>query len=143
MAIVKICQGQPELAVRLVQPGCGGGQLVDVDNLRLVIKAPECNHLLKSPIIMTGCWPGYDNLPRLGETPPHELPAVVYPAFDTNDNGDIIFRFDKQLFELPPGRYWGYVELANGTILTKLDLDLCFTPVLVDAVSVTSVDCNL
>lgn len=142
MPIIKICQGQPELAVRLVQPGCNGGQLVDYENLRLVIKAPECNRLLKSPIIMTGCWPGYDNLPRLGELPPHEYPALVYPAFDINENSEVVFRFDHQLLELPPGRYWGYIELNNGTVLAKLDLDLCSSPVLIDTVSVTEVGCN-
>ena len=143
MPIIKICQGQPELAVRLVQPGCHGGQLVDSSNVRMVIKAPECNHLLKSPIIMTGCWPGYKNIPRYGELPPHEYPALIYPAFTTNDKGEIIFRFDNQLYNMPPGRYIGYVELIDGTPLVQLDLDLCYAPVLVDAVTVTEAGCNL
>ena len=39
--IVRICRGQPELAVRVVAPGCDGGQLVDWEDIELCIQAPE------------------------------------------------------------------------------------------------------
>ncbi len=142
MPIVRICQGQPELAVRLVQPGCDGGQLIDWEHVRLVIKAPHCPHLLKSPMIFTGCWPGWET-PWTNQVLPHELPALVYPAFDTNDDGETVFRFDKNLYTLPPGRYEGRVELSNGALLSVLDIDLCTMPTIIDKVSVTSKGCGV
>lgn len=140
-SIIRICQGQPELAVRLVQPGCEGGQLINHEDIRLVIRAPECNRRLKSEQVFTGCWPGYDT-PWSDGIYPHEFASLVYPAFDTNENGDTVFRFDRNLWKLPPGRYWGFVEFNNGQLITKLDLDICNMPILLDAVTLTSEPCN-
>lgn len=139
--ITRICWGQPELAVKLVQPGCNGGQLIDYEHVRLVIQAPHCKCRLKSELIFTGCWPGYET-PWTDAVYPHELPALVYPAFDTNDKGETVFRFDDQLWHLPPGRYWGILEFNDGRPIAKLDIDLCTTPVLIDSVSVTQTPCN-
>lgn len=138
--ITRICKGQPELAVRLVQPGCMGGQLV-TENLRLVITAPQCQCHLKSPLLFTGCWPGFTT-PWSDAVYPHELPAVVYPAFETNDDGDVVFRLDDLLWKMPSGRYIGTIEFNNGQVLTELDIDLCNFPVLIDTVTVTGADCD-
>lgn len=139
--ITKICFGQPEMAIRLVQPGCDGGQLVNWQDVRLVIAAPYCNHLLKSPQCFRGCWPGFET-PWIDSRPPHELPAIVYPAFETNDNGETVFRFDDKLWRMPPGRYIGTVEFNNGRLLAKLDIDLCSAPILVDRIVVISTGCS-
>ena len=139
--ITRICQGQPELAVRLVQPGCDGGQLIDCNNIRLVISAPSCPCLLKSPLLFTGCWPGYDT-PWEDNVRPDELPALVYPAFDINDKGETVFRFDDKLYKMPPGRYIGSIELNDGRRLAELDIDLCTQPVIIDSVTVTSKTCD-
>lgn len=139
--ITRICWGQPELAVRLVQPGCNGGQLIDYEHIRLVITAPACPYRLKSEQVFYGCWPSYET-PWSDGILPHELPALVYPAFDTNDEGEIVFRFDSHLWKLPPGRYIGSVELNDGRQLAELDIDLCTTPVIIDKTRVTNRACN-
>lgn len=139
--ITKICFGQSELCIRLVQPGCDGGQLVNYQDVRLVIAAPYHNHRLKSPQLFRGCWPGFDT-PWCDDVYPHEMPALVYPAFDTNEDGDTVFRFDDKLWQLPPGRYVGTIEFNNGMRLAQLDIDLCNAPVIVDRVSVTEAACH-
>lgn len=139
--IIRICQGQPELALRIVQPGCGGGQLIEYERIRMVIQAPHCEHRLKSPLVFNGCWPGF-NTPWRDSPPPHELPALIYPAFDTNEYGETVFRFDDKLYALPPGRYFAFIEFTNGTLITRLDLDLCNSPFLVDTARVTEEPCT-
>lgn len=138
--ITKICYGQSELSIRLVQPGCDGGQVVNWRDVRMVIAAPHCDHRLKSPQVFRGCWPGFET-PWSDAVYPHELPALVYTAFETNDEGETVFRFDDKLWRMPPGRYIGTIEFTNGTVLAQLDLDLCNSPVIVDRVRVTSAGC--
>lgn len=134
--IIQVCQNQPELTLRIVQPGCNGGQLLDYTQLRLVIRAPECKFLLKSPIYREGCW--LYNPPGEHEVPPHELPAIIYEGFDCNDKREVVFRFDSLMWKLPPGRYFGYVEYKDGTPITKVDLDLCTIPFIVDKATLNS-----
>lgn len=138
--ITRICKGQPELAVKLVQPGCQGGQLVGYEGIRLVITAPECACRLKSELRFTGCWPGYTT-PYSDSNRIHDVPALVYPAFDINAKGETVFRFDHLLWERPAGRYIGTIELNDGTKLATLDIDLCNIPVFIDSVSVTHESC--
>lgn len=139
--IIRICQGQPELAVRIVQPGCGG-QLINFEDIRLVIQAPHCDCMPCSPFIVNGCWPGYPGPFGEPACPASELPALVYPAFDTNDKGETVFKFDNRLWSLPPGRYFGNIEFNNGMAIDRLDIDLCTIPFLVDRVSVTHEPCS-
>lgn len=139
--IIRICQGQPELALRIVQPGCEGGQLIEHEHIRLVIQAPHCEHRLKSPLVFNGCWPGFTT-PWRDDIIPHEIPALIYPAFTTNEQGETVFRFDDKLYKLPPGRYFGNVEFSNGTLITKLDLDLCTIPFIIDRARVTEQPCK-
>lgn len=139
--IIRICQGQPELAVRIVQPGCGS-QLIDFQNIRLVIQAPNCTCIPCSPIIVSGCWPGYPGPFDEPRCPISKLPALVYPAFNTNADGETVFRFDRRLWSLPTGRYFGNIEFNNGTPIDRLDIDLCTIPFLVDKVSITQEPCS-
>lgn len=122
--IVKLLRGQPSLTVSVVEPGCNGRKLSHIDGIRLVIRAPECPCLLKSEIVRTGCWPGNEPNSEKENCRPDQLPAIVYNAWDTDDNGDIEFRFDGLLDRLPPGRYIGQVTYENGVSLVTLDLDL-------------------
>jgi len=140
--IIRLCHGQPELAIRIVQPGCNGAQIIDYKHIRLVIEAPDCGFLLKSPVTLTGCWPGHPWAPGTSGEVPHQLPALVYPAFDTDEMGRTVFRFDDKLWQMPPGRYFGNVEFNNGTHITRLDLDLCNTPFLVDMAVLTNEPCT-
>lgn len=140
--IVQICRGQPELAVRLVQPGCQGGQLMDYRNIRLVIQAPVCHCWQASPLRFEGCWPGH-NTPWETRPPIQELPALVYPAFTLNDKGETVFRLDEQFWRYPSGRYIGNIELLDGTPLSTLDIDLCNVPVIIDSITLTEPSCNM
>lgn len=127
MAIIKIMQGQPELAVRLVSQGEPGQQLIDYKNIRLVVMPPREQRVepLLSVQHFSGFWPGHD-VEKWNEqfVPPEELPILVYPAFTVDDEGKIVFRFDSKIYKRR-GRYQGIVELNDGTILTTLDLDIC------------------
>jgi len=128
--------------VRIIQPGCNGGQLINSDDIRLVIQAPDCGCAGQSPFIVYGCWPGYDGPIGEAHIPPHDRPALVYPAFDINDEGDTIFRFDRRLWTMPGGRYIGTIEFNNGDIIDQIDIDLCTIPFLVDRVSITLEVCS-
>lgn len=144
MPIVKICQNQPTLAVRITTPGCNGGQLVDYKQVRLVISAPErttCEPLL-SPQCFKGCWFGHD-LKKWEDSfiPPDQLPLLIYPAFGTNDDGDIVFILDSQLWKRV-GRYVGSVEFNDGQKILELDLDICTTQFIADKISTDNIPCR-
>jgi hypothetical protein len=119
--IIKICRGQPELKITFYDLSrCA--QSLDLEKTRLVITAPnpKPGNLL-SPIIRKGDW-GY---PPPFPWPPelHAQPAIIYPAFDVDDEGAITFRLDDHLWRRPPGRYIGHVMIGDHEALT-IDLDL-------------------
>jgi hypothetical protein len=119
--IVKIYRNQPELRVRLSLPR-GLGPPPDGRELRLVVRAPlPTGRVWLTRIVRHGDWPG--NPPENDRPPLHELPALVYPCFETEADGTAVFRFDRHLWGRPPGRYEGEVNLRERT-LAKLDLDL-------------------
>lgn len=133
--IIQICQDQPEIALCIVQPGCTGQQLIDA-GLRLVIRRPDCYCCRTPPILRKGCW--LYNPPKPYHEP-HELPALVYDAFEVNDEGLIVFRLDDLFFEYPPGRYSGTVELKPcSTPIVQVDIDLCSIPFVLSEAQVTS-----
>lgn len=138
--IIQICQNQPDLALRIAQPGCSGQQLIDYESVRMVIRAPHCPCLLKSPIVRDGCWL-YNEPIRPENILPHELPAIVYDAFSVNDDGEIVFKFDALLWRMPPGRYIGHVEFKNGCPIVQVDIDLCSRPYIVDRATPVSRSC--
>ena len=144
MPIVKICQNQPTLAVRITTPGCNGGQLVDYKHVRLVISAPErtTHEPLLSPQCFKGCWFGHD-LKKWEDSfiPPDQLPLLIYPAFGTNDDGDIVFILDSQLWKRV-GRYVGSVEFNDGRKILELDLDICTTQFIADKISTDNIPCR-
>jgi hypothetical protein len=119
--IIKISRGQPELKFTLIQPG-RGRRLSVPDGVRLVITAPAPkpqNRL--SPIIRKGSW-GWPPV-RPYPPDPHSLPAIVYPAFDLDDEGAVIFRLDEHLWRRPSGRYTGEI-MIGGHLVTAVDIDL-------------------
>ena len=144
MPIVKICQNQPTLAVRITTPGCNGGQLVDYKQVRLVISAPErtTHEPLLSPQCFKGCWFGHD-LKKWEDSfiPPDQLPLLIYPAFGTNDDGDIVFILDSQLWKRV-GRYIGSVAFNDGQKILELDLDICTTQFIADKISTDNIPCR-
>ena len=144
MPIVKICQNQPTLAVRITTPGCNGGQLVDYKQVRLVISAPELttHEPLLSPLCFSGRWFGHD-LKKWEDSfiPPDQLPLLIYPAFGTNDDGDIVFILDSQLWKRV-GRYVGSVEFNDGQKILELDLDICTTQFIADKISTDNIPCR-
>lgn len=144
MPIVKICQGQPSLAVRIVTPGCNGGQVIDYKQLRLVIMSPPAKRceLPLSPQHFSGFYPTHD-VDKWNESfiLPEEEPLLIYPAFDVNDNGDIVFRLDRQMW-CRRGRYVGVIETIDGRKLVELDLDISTQQYIADTVTVNSYSCG-
>jgi len=144
MPIVKICQGQPSLAVRLVTAGCDGSQLVDYKQIRMVIVAPErtpCERPL-SPQCFKGCWPTHD-IEKWNNSfiLPESRPILIYPAFEVNDEGEIVFLLDSKLWQRQ-GRYIGRIEFLDGEHITDLDLDICSQRFIADRVSLDTVPCG-
>lgn len=142
--IISIAQGQPYLAIRLVTPGSDGLQLTDWKHVRLVIIAfpePRCE-LPLSPQCFHGFWPGHD-VDRWNKQfcLPEDKPALIYPAFDLNDQGEIVFRLDKHI-EHYHGRYLGRIETVAGVPLAELDLDIGLQQWVADQVSIDSVRCG-
>lgn len=144
MPIVRVCQGQPELAVRLVTPGCDGAQLIDWRQVRLVIAPPErqtCETPL-SPQVFKGCWPGHDTEKWNDSFAlPETQPLIIYPAFAVNEDGDIVFILDSQIWQRR-GRYVGIIEFNNGEKITELDLDISSLQFIADRVSTRSTPCG-
>jgi len=144
MAIVRICQGQPELAVRLTTAGCNGAQLVDWQQVRLLIVPPPRTtcELPLSPQVFKGCWPAHD-IEKWNNSfiLPENQPLLIYPAFGTNEDGEIVFVLDEQLWKRR-GRYIGVIEFTNGEKITELDLDICTQQFVADRVSLNSLPCG-
>lgn len=147
MAIIKLYQGQPELAVRLTAPGPARLQLAQSKGIRLVITAAGLGHapgtVYLSPLKFTGFWPGRDS-ERYYDSfiHPDDRPALVYPAFTTDDQSRVVFKLDSKLWKMPPGRYLGHIETESGQHLANLDLDLCVGPFLVEDVNTTVEACG-
>jgi len=133
--IIKLRYGQPQLKLRLVEAACTG-TVLSKDGLSLVIREPELDPKLcvrTSPWVIEGCWPHYRG-PH--DTTPPPKPSLVYPAFDMDDDGSIIFQLDNKLSAWPPGRYLGTVVNRDGIVLASLDFDLQSTPYIIDRVEV-------
>ena len=142
--IIPLYPHQPELRLRLSQPGPGGRRLADAAGVRLVIRDPETSGDYPwSPIYFSGPWPGHDPAVEGRERPGGNRghPALVYPGFDLTDEGDLVFRLDKLLWRRPPGRYRGTVESVEGCVLAELDLDLWGSGVELERVELLEKDC--
>jgi hypothetical protein len=137
--IISLQPGQPELRLRLTQPGPEGRRPGDPGQIRLVIRPPRAGYVMLSPIHRHGCWPGNEPRPERG---PEDWPALVYPAFGLSEEGDLVFRFDDLLFRRPPGRYEGAVETTHGHVLAWLDLDLQSVPFNLERAQVVEVECG-
>lgn len=141
--IIKIHQGQPWLAVRIVSQGSNQVQVVDWENLRLAILPPDCprQDIPLSPIHFSGCWPGHD-IERYNRSfiLPEDRPMLIYPAFKTDDTGAVVFRLDRKIWERP-GRYTGLVETLQGRPVVALDLDVDTQAYIVESVSVVTEGC--
>lgn len=143
MPIIKICQGQPSLAVKITTPGTHGAQLVDYKHLRLVIAPPiePREELPLSPQHFSGFWPGHDTDKWNNSfILPEEQPLLIYPALYINDDGETVFRLDDQLLGRV-GRYVGIIEL-NGQKILELDLDISTQRFILDQVTVYSKTCG-
>ena len=144
MPIVKIHQGQPWLAVRLVTHGSGSQQLIDWQNLRLAILPPQCprRSIPLSPQHFEGCWPTHD-IEKFNNSfiLPENRPTIIYPAFKTDERGAVIFRLDDLIWR-HPGRYLGLIETNDGRPIVELDLDVDTTRFIIEDVVVAEQQCG-
>lgn len=130
--IVRLCEDTPKLALRIVQPGCTGSQLMD-DRVNLVITPASCPR----PEALIPYWEDCE-LKWRNERP--GIPALTYPAFEVDADGNVVFYFDFRLWALPPGRYKGMVMLGEVCSQTCFDIDLCNRPVIIDKATTISVE---
>lgn len=128
--IVRLCEDTPKLALRIVQPGCHGRQLMDT-GVEITI-SPVCCDRPSERIEQDECL----NIIAVHKK---EIPSLTYPAFELDDEGRIVFYFDAKLWALPPGRYHAHVSIGGCCDKTRIDIDLCNRPTIIDQVAVTEV----
>lgn len=115
--IVKLCEDTPKLALSIVQPGCQGRELMDT-NIEIRISKKGCpagpvQQVEEDNCSVTTRW--------VLETPP----AVIYPAFDIDEDGRVEFYFDDRLWNMPSGRYVGEILIGGYPTGAVVDIDLC------------------
>lgn len=130
MRIVRLCEDTPKLALKIVQPGCDGRQLMDM-RVEIQISPVQCEQP-QERIVLDACLNVVDVVKR-------QIPTLTYPAFELDDEGRIVFYFDKRLWSQPPGRYHARVLIGGCCDKTHIDIDLCNRPVIIEQVAVTSV----
>ena len=124
--IIKVLRNQPELRITLVDPGDAGVRPDSPEGIRLIISSPPPPRDGRlSKIVRRGWW-GWPPLepPKADVYPedPADLPDLVYPAFGFDDEGAVVFRPDRLLWERPCGRYLGRV-VGDGW-KAEMDIDL-------------------
>jgi hypothetical protein len=111
--IVYLTQGVTRIAFRLKTYG-NQSQLADWRGLQLLILPGEAGCPCGeggSPWYFYGCW----FRGRTGEDVANfrpDIPAICYNAFEVDDEGQVVFRLDDRLYDLPPGRYTGILRIA-------------------------------
>ena len=115
--IVSLTRYTARLALR-VKNLLDRGQLIDWRHLQLIIAPPsdkrfECGG--GSPWILCGCWPYSPTGVDIANPPPPDFPAFVLDAFETDDEGRIVFLLDHRFHTLPFGRYMGILRVHPHT----------------------------
>lgn len=113
--IVAITELTPKIAFRLNTYG-REYLVTDWKNIQLVVSplpGTDCcpGFTPLSPWYFYGCWPGVRtgvniNAPGGGI----DFSPIIYDAFECDADGRIVFVLDKQLWELPHGRYHGMLR---------------------------------
>lgn len=131
--IVKIKYGQPQIRVRLSDDAEPPGSFKKfILSIKPISELP-CDFMLPSKWIVEGCWPEYEG-PR--HTCHPSPPSLMYPAFDQDCDGNVIFLLDDKLRALPTGRYDGEITTTDGRIIGSLDIDIIDTPYIIRHVEV-------
>lgn len=127
--IIRLCEDTPKLALKIVQPGCDGKQLMDL-GVEIQISAAHC-HIPQDRVVVDICL-------NIIDVVRPQIPTLVYPAFELDDDGRIVFYFDKRLWVQPPGRYHARVLIGGYCDKTHIDIDLCNRPIIIEQVAVIS-----
>jgi hypothetical protein len=118
--VITLLRNQPELRMTLIGPKR------PLSEIRLIITTPPYPPDGQLSLIIRKGWWGY---PEPGEgrlvypEDPAGWPALVYPAFEFDDEGAVVFRLDRRLWARPCGRYTGRV-VAGGDLAAAVDIDL-------------------
>lgn len=126
--IIRLCENTPKLHLRIVQPGCTGGQLLE--KVSLIIQPPVCVRQDKIHYEWEGC-------EYKAVVIPSEIPTLKYPAFEIDDDGYVVFYFDNKLWSLPSGRYIATVDIDGCCNDLTFGIDLCNSPLEIDSIAVT------
>lgn len=113
--IVYLTQGVSRIAFRIKT--YDQSQLADWHGLQLLIIAGEAGQPCDcgvggSPWFFYGCWPGVRTGEDVANTRPADVPVMCFPAFNTDNEGRVIFRIGDKLSTIPPGRYTGIIRLV-------------------------------
>jgi hypothetical protein len=124
--IIKIPRGQPEL--RLDVSGMPGDGPKSREGVKLEIRpVPQSQRADLSKIVRTGFWPWPRPFVRSWPPDADLVPNIVYPCFETDPEGVLVFRFDHLLHSAPRGRY--LVSLwTGGHEAAELEFDLSPVP---------------
>lgn len=124
--ILSLTRNTTRLALR-VKDVVQGWQLYDWRDLRLII-APgqlnredgggccwdnccDCCDPMGSPWYLSGCWPFHPTGVDVANPSRYfDFPSIILDAFETDDEGRIVFLLDKRVHSLPNGRYTGILQ---------------------------------
>lgn len=127
--IIRICQDTPKLALKIVQAGCDGLQLMD-DTIELELWKRHCEPCLRTEHF-------YDDCGIRRERQIMDETIIVYPAFDIDADGRVVFYFDDNLWNSGDGRYAATIKIAGHTRLC-FDLEVCMKPLMIEEAVLTS-----
>lgn len=89
----------------------------DFRQLQLLIMPGEinderrCVRVMGSPWYLHGCWPFHPTEVDTANHPRPDFPVIAYDAFDSDDEGRVVFSLDQRLWDLPDGRYTGIIRM--------------------------------
>ena len=121
--IIDLGPDTPRLKLKLMSPGCNGGQIIT--HASMYITRVKCEEELPTslpPMYLCG---GCDNKMEIPPitTPQPVIPTLLYESIGVDENGFTEFYFDDKLFESPSGRYTACVKV-DGCDVMDFDINL-------------------
>lgn len=107
--ILYITRGTSRIALRVKELN-QNSQVISWEHLQLLIEPGQWDVDCGpngSPWFLYGCWPGKLTGVDIANPPQPDFPTLIYPAFELDADGRVVFKLDERLHSLPNGRYTG------------------------------------
>lgn len=123
--VLSLCTDTPELAIAI------GGRPCYPDVYELCFQPVgyvEPPTIIKATVIDNGCGCPASPMPPLEPTCYTPACLVRYRPLYVNDDGELVFRMDDELFDLPRGRYRAIVYYMGEdcpVVIGDVQVDLC------------------